>query len=89
MILILKIIFFHAIDENTPKNGVLTAIEDFLMENSSIGIMDLYLLNGITILYLKNSISHIRLNKLLCLKRSEEISLEKNVRWTEAAKSNS
>lgn len=56
--------FYHAIEQNTPKNGVLTAIEDFLSENSSIGIMDIKFLNGITILYPKNSISHIRLNKL-------------------------
>ncbi|WP_406535128.1 hypothetical protein [Methanobrevibacter sp.] len=60
--------FFHAIDENTPKNGVLTAIEDFISENPSIGIMNIKLLNGTTILYPKNSISQIRLGRL-----SEEI----------------
>ena len=61
--------FFYASNENTSQNGVLTAIEDFLNENPLIGIMDFKLLNGITILYPKNSISHIRLSKL-----SEEIS---------------
>ena len=60
--------FYHAIDENTLKNGVLTAIEDFIGENKSIGIMNIKLLNGITILYPKNNISYIRLGKL-----SEEI----------------
>lgn len=56
--------YFHALDENTPKNGVLTAIEDFLSENYAIGIMDINFLNGITVLYPKNSISHIRVGKL-------------------------
>ena len=60
--------FYHAIKENTPKNGVLTAIEDFLSENSSIGVMNFNLLNGIVILYPLNSISQIRLGKL-----SEEV----------------
>ena len=56
--------FYHAINENTPKNGVLTAINDFLTENPSIGIMEIKLLNGITILYPKNNISKIRLGRL-------------------------
>ena len=60
--------YYHAIQENTAKNGVLTGIEDFIKKNSSIGIMDLNFLNGMTILYPKNSISQIRINML-----SEEI----------------
>lgn len=56
--------FFHAIEDKTPKNGVLTAIEDFLNQNKSIGMMDIKLFNGITILYYKNSISQIRLGML-------------------------
>ena len=56
--------FFHAIEENTSKNGVLTAIEDFLSENKSIQIIDVKLINGITILYFNDSISYIRLGKL-------------------------
>lgn len=56
--------FYHAIEENTSKNGVLTAIEDFLTENKSIKVMDIKLINGITILYENNSISQIRLGKL-------------------------
>lgn len=60
--------FYHAIEENTDKNGVSSAINDFLAENSSIGIMNIKFLNGIVILYPKNSISQIRLSAL-----SEEI----------------
>lgn len=60
--------YYHAIEENTDKNGVLAAINDFLAENSSIGIMNIKFLNGIMILYPKNSISQIRLSAL-----SEEI----------------
>lgn len=66
--------YYHAIDENTPKNGVLTAIEDFIHENLSIGVMEINLLNGISILYFKNSISHIRLSKLF--DEIEEYSLD-------------
>ncbi|WP_407454706.1 hypothetical protein [Methanobrevibacter sp.] len=55
---------FHAIDENTPNNGVLTAIEDFLSENNSIGVLNIKLVDGTTILYPKNSISIIRLGIL-------------------------
>ena len=56
--------FYHAIEENTPKNGVLTAIEDFLDENNSIGVLNINFLNGMTILYPKNNISKIRLGLL-------------------------
>lgn len=56
--------FYHAIKENTPKNGVLTAIDDFLASNKSIGIMDIKFIEGITILYQKNNISKIRLDAL-------------------------
>ena len=60
--------YYHAIEENTPKNGVSTAIEDFLSENPSIGLMDIKLSPGIVILYPVNNISKIRLGIL-----SEEI----------------
>lgn len=56
--------FYHAVEKDSPKNGVLTAIEDFLSENTHIGIMDIKLVNGITILYPKNNISKIRLGLL-------------------------
>ncbi len=55
---------YHATNDNTSKNGVLTAIEDFLSENSSIGIANFKLFNGITILYPKNTISQIRFGKI-------------------------
>ena len=55
---------FHAINENTPKNGVLTAIADFLSENDSIALSNIKFIDGITILYHKNTISHIRWGKL-------------------------
>ena len=55
---------FHAIDENTPKNGVLTAIADFLSENDSIALSNIKFIDGITILYHKNNISYIRWTKL-------------------------
>lgn len=60
----LKDDFYHAVQDNTSKNGVLTAIEDFISENNSIGIMNIKLFNGIIILYPINSISQIRLGKL-------------------------
>lgn len=56
--------FYHAVDENTPKNGVSVAISDFLNENPNIGVMDLKLVNGITILYSTDSINHIRFGNL-------------------------
>ena len=56
--------FFHAILDNTPRNGVHMAITDFLNENNDVGIMDFILINEIVILYPKNSISQIRLGML-------------------------
>ena len=56
--------FYHATDEKTPHNGVLTAIEDFLVDNDSIGIINFKIENGITILYYKNKINQFRLEKL-------------------------
>lgn len=56
--------FYHALNENTEKNGVLTAIEEFLNENESISVMNIKLENGITIIYNNNSINQIRIGKL-------------------------
>ena len=56
--------YYHAIKENTSKNGVLTAIEDFLNEHELIEMMNFKLGKGITVLYPKNSISQIRLGVL-------------------------
>ena len=56
--------FYHAIKENTSKNGVLTAIEDFMKKYPAIGMVKFKLTNGITILYPKHNISKIRLSLL-------------------------
>ncbi|WP_296893642.1 hypothetical protein [uncultured Methanobrevibacter sp.] len=56
--------FYHAIHENTPKNGVLTAIEDFLDNHDDIGMMDLKLTDGITILFPISTINQIRIDKI-------------------------
>ena len=54
--------YFHACDENTPRNGVLTAIEDFLIENSYIGVLKNNFIDGITILYPKLQVNEKRIN---------------------------
>ena len=56
--------YYHACEENTAKNGVLTAIEDFLSENNQIAVMKINFIDEITILYPKSSISDIRLSLL-------------------------
>ena len=43
--------FCHAIYKDTPKNGVLTAIEDFLNENLSLNLLELNFLEGISLIY--------------------------------------
>ncbi|SDA42312.1 hypothetical protein [Methanobrevibacter millerae] len=55
--------YFHACDENTPKNGVSTAIEDFLDENSDIDLVEFKFIEDITILCPKTTISKIRIDK--------------------------
>lgn len=55
---------FHACLESDNKNGVLTAIDDFLNENKQIGIMDINFIEEITILFPKNSINQIRISCL-------------------------
>lgn len=57
--------FYHAHEENTPKNGVLTGINDFLSENSHIGKMNLKFIDNITILYLKLQINQKRIRSFL------------------------
>ena len=61
--------FYHAIESNTSKNGVLTAIDDFLGDNYGIEFMNIKFLNGMSILYHNNPISYFRLKRL-----AEEIS---------------
>ena len=55
---------YKAIPENTSKNGVLTAIEDFLDENTLIDLTNFKLVNGIMILYFKNKSNQNKLLKL-------------------------
>ena len=69
---------YHACEENTPKNGVLTAIEDFLSENSYIGVMKANVLDGITVLYPRIQINEKRINIIynsLQSEKNESISL--------------
>lgn len=42
---------YHAKKENTPKNGVLTAIDDFLKENPYLTIMEINPFEGIYLIY--------------------------------------
>ena len=55
---------YHALNEDTPKNGVSTAIEDFLSENISIKLMDFCLDNGTKILYFDDEFTNSILKKL-------------------------
>jgi len=57
--------FYHALNENTPKNGVATAIEDFLLKNNYIGIMKINFIDEITVLYPKLQINEKRIDILL------------------------
>ena len=63
---------YHACEENTPKNGVLTAIEDFLSENSHVRIMDINFVDGTTILYPKLQINEKRINVINKLARDDK-----------------
>lgn len=63
---------YHACDENTPKNGVLTAIEDFLSMYSSIGFIKINFMSEITILYQKIQINEKRVNIIINDMQDEE-----------------
>ena len=65
---------YHACEENTPKNGVSTAIEDFLEENSSIGTMNINFINEISILYSKSQINQKRISIIENNIKNEKIS---------------
>lgn len=56
--------FYHACKENTPKNGVLTAIEDFLNENNHIGLMKINFIKEVSFLYSKSQINQKRISIL-------------------------
>lgn len=57
--------FCHAINDQTPKNGVLTAIKDFLDENKSLKLMEINSLEGVTLIYKPSNIVDIRIKKIL------------------------
>lgn len=65
---------YHAYEENTPKNGVLTAIEDFISKNNHIGIMNIDFIEQITILYPKNQVNQKRIGILIKNSKNVEIS---------------
>lgn len=55
---------YHAIKDKTPKNGVSTAIKDFLAKHNNIKIMEINFVEDITILYPASTISKIRIDKI-------------------------
>ena len=57
--------FCHAIQKDTPKNGVLTAIEDFLKENSKLKSLEINPLEGVTLIYEPSEVVDIRIGKIL------------------------
>ena len=54
--------FFHACEDNTHRNGVLTAIEDFLNENSHVGMIEISFIREICILYNKSQLNQKRIS---------------------------
>lgn len=57
--------FCHAIYEETPKNGVLTAIEDFLNENKNLKKIEIDFLEGITLIYNNSLITNNKIKKII------------------------
>lgn len=58
--------FFNAYFSNTPKNGVLTAIEDFICEsNFEFTFMKIPLFNGLGILFIKNLELEKKINEII------------------------
>ncbi|WP_406532114.1 hypothetical protein [Methanobrevibacter sp.] len=68
--------FCHAIYQNTPKNGVLTAVEDFLNQNPHLTLLDINPLEGVTLIYKDTNISHDRINKILAEEKNTEYNLD-------------
>ena len=63
--IMIKDCFYHALDKNTPNNGVLTAIEDFLKENTSLKLLEINPIEGISLIYSDSNIAYIRINQIL------------------------
>ena len=68
--------FCHAIHKDTPKNGVLTAIKDFLKENTSFKSLEINPIEGISLIYEPTKITDIKLNKIL--RNKKEHNFDKN-----------
>lgn len=57
--------YCHAIYQDTPKNGVLTAIEDFVEENPSLRILEINPIEGISLIYQSSDIIDLRIKRIL------------------------
>lgn len=68
--------FCHAIQKDTPKNGVLTAIEDFLKENTTLKFLEINPLEGISLIYEPSEIVDLRINKILENEEEYEYTLQ-------------
>lgn len=68
--------FCHAIQKDTPKNGVLTAIEDFLKENPTLKFLEINPLEGISLIYEPSEIVDLRINKILENEEEYEYTLQ-------------
>lgn len=67
---------YHAIDKDTPKNGVLTAIEDFLKENPKLEHLKINPIEGISLIYQPSKITDIRINDILKEKTNQEYDID-------------
>ena len=68
--------FCHAIQKDTPKNGVMTAIEDFLKENNSLKLLEVNPLEGVTLIYNPSEIVDSRINKILNDKQEYDYTIQ-------------
>ena len=66
--------FYHACEENTPKNGVLTAIEDFLADNAYVGMLNINFMKEICVLYPKSQINQKRISIIVKNMQSDNIN---------------
>ena len=71
---------YHALEDKTPKNGVSTAIKDFLAKHNNIKIMEIHFVEDITILYPASTISKIRIDKIFNQIKDDDI---KNIKLSD------
>lgn len=55
----------HAIHQDTPRNGVLTAMEDFIKENPSLKMLEINPIEGISLIYQSSDIVDLRIKRIL------------------------